>query len=92
VNYISTKKHVTPSLYIYMSQVKPLEYSTHHKRNLGTSSYSWLRCVVIGADVGGLDPVCTAAEGGPSAVSGPAVNEGDRIWIRLWLRLGFEKV
>ena len=36
---------------------------------------------MIGANVGGLDPACTAIDGGPSAISGPAVDEGDQIWI-----------
>ena len=30
-----------------------------------------------GVDVGGLDPACTAAYGGPFAVSGPAIDEGE---------------
>ena len=47
---------------------------------------------MTGADVGGPDPVCTAADGGPSAVSGPAIDEGDRILIRLRLRIGLGKV
>ena len=40
---------------------------------------------MTGADVGGLDPACTAANGGPFTVSEPAVDEGDRILIWLWL-------
>jgi hypothetical protein len=44
---------------------------------------------MTGADIGGLDLACTIANGGPSAISGPAVDEGDWIWIQLWLRLGF---
>ena len=47
---------------------------------------------MIGANVGGLDPTCTATDGGPSAVSGPIVDEGDRIRLHLQLRLGFGKV
>ena len=40
----------------------------------------------------GLNPTCTTVDGGPSIVSGPAVDEADRIWIWLRLRLGFGKV
>ena len=36
---------------------------------------------MTGADVGGLDPACTAANGGHFAVSGPTIDEGDQIWI-----------
>ena len=32
---------------------------------------------MIGADVGGLDLACSAADGGPYAVSGPTIDEGD---------------
>ena len=34
---------------------------------------------MIGADVEGLDLACTAIDSGPFAVSGPTVDEGDRI-------------
>ena len=33
---------------------------------------------MIGADVRGPDPACITADGGPSAISGPAVDEGIR--------------
>ena len=47
------------------------------------SSTMVLRSVVIGVDIGSPDLVYTTADGGPSAVSGPAIDEGD--WIQLWL-------
>ena len=47
---------------------------------------------MIGVDVGGLDSVCTTTDDGPSAISGPAIDEGDLIWSQLRLRLVFGKV
>jgi len=46
--------------------------------------------VVMGAYVGDPDLACTTANNGPFTVSGPTIDEGDQIWIWLWL--GFRKV
>ena len=48
-----------------------------------------LGSVVMGAYVGDPDLACTTADGGPSTICGPAVDERDQIRIWLWLWLGF---
>ena len=47
---------------------------------------------MIGADIGGPDPACTATDSGPSTLSEATVDKGDRIQHWLWLRLGFGNV
>ena len=47
---------------------------------------------MTGADAGGLDLACTTTDGGPSIVSGLAIDEWVWIQIRLRLRLGFRNI